>query len=87
VQLRAAQPDLLDGRFDRVTVAVDDDRATLVLRRGGVAVAVNLSAEAATLPLPGAGAESAVLLASNDTMVLEGPGVTLPPDSVAILSL
>ncbi|MCD9622715.1 malto-oligosyltrehalose trehalohydrolase [Rhabdothermincola salaria] len=87
LQLRAGRPDLLDGRFDRVTVAVDDAHGTLVLRRGAVAVAVNLGAEQATLPIPGAGADADLLMASHETVALEGPGVALPPDSVAVIGL
>ncbi len=83
IALRRQTPELLDGELERVQVEIDEDTERLVMRRGRIAVAVNLGKyfryEA---PL-----ESELLLASEKGLEFSGGGVSLPPDSVAILRL
>jgi maltooligosyltrehalose trehalohydrolase len=86
VALRAAEPALRDGRFDRVEVDVDEAAATLRYRRTDIVVAVNLGRAAARLPVHDAsGAPADLLLASDPSVIVEGRSVVLPPDAVAVL--
>lgn len=85
--LRAATPALTDGRLDLVTVALDEDAGTLVVRRSDVALALNLGVGDAVVPVPAGAAPPEVLLASDPGIAPAGPGVLLPPDSVAVLQL
>jgi maltooligosyltrehalose trehalohydrolase len=81
IALRRATPDLRDGRFDQLTVDVDEATRVVVLRRPATVIAANLSREPQTIEL----AASAVLLTSAD-VEWQGRGLTLPPESVAILA-
>jgi len=83
--LRRSRPELSSGRRDNTVVGCDDEAAWLVVRRGAVAVVCNLAERTQSVPLIGAGTAT-VLLASAD-VELEPRSVTLPSDSVAILSV
>ncbi len=83
IELRRSQPDLTDGRLDRVSVTADDAAGILVMRRGRIVVAVNLGARPKAVDLP---ADARHLLASippDET----GERLQLSPASVAILEL
>ncbi|MCW2665682.1 MAG: maltooligosyl trehalose hydrolase, partial [Frankiales bacterium] len=62
VELRRATPELSDGRRDHVRVTYDEQARWLVVQRGDVAVACNLSPARQAVPLPAAPVR--VLLAS-----------------------
>ena len=49
IDLRHRTPELTDGRLDCVDVTVDDDAGTLLMRRGSIVVAVNISSESRRL--------------------------------------
>jgi maltooligosyltrehalose trehalohydrolase len=84
IALRRARPDLRDPRLDRVVVEHDADSGTVLLRRGGHVIVANLAGEPRTLALPIAGL--AVVLAWDPAgVVLDGPRVGVPAESVAIL--
>ncbi len=85
IALRKAEPSLLDGRLDEVTVALDEERGTLLYRRGDIVVVLNLGPEDAVVPVPGGPGVPEVLLASDDRVAPAGPGLRLPADSVAIV--
>ena len=85
IALRQATPALTDGRLDLVTVALDDDAGTLLARRSDIAVALNIGDDVAVVPVPAGAAGPEVLLASDPDVALFGPGVRLPPDTVAVL--
>jgi maltooligosyltrehalose trehalohydrolase len=87
LRLRRELPELTDGRIDRVDVSFDEAGRWLVVRRGSVAVACNLAAEARQVPLPLPA--SAIILASaaGIDLAADRQSVTLPPNSVAVLSL
>ena len=51
--LRRQPPELTDGRRDRVEVTYDEEARWVVVRRGPVVVACNLSGERRRVPLPG----------------------------------
>ena len=83
IALRRARPELSDGRRDRVAVTHGED--WLVVRRGGVAVACNLSATAQDVPLPGAPGQ--VLLTSDAGVALAPGAATLTGYAVVLVEL
>ena len=85
ILLRRSRTDLSDGRRDQVAVTWDDDARWLVLRRGQVAIACNLSAERQQVPIPGSPIE--VLLASTSGWVFGDRQVTTDGESVVVLEL
>jgi maltooligosyltrehalose trehalohydrolase len=83
--LRRSRPELTDGRRDRVEVRADPAARWIVVRRGGVAVACNLSGTRQSLPLPGHPA--ATLLDGGDGTVLTQDGLELGPESAVVVEL
>ncbi len=67
--------------FDEVDVRYDEDDRWLVLGRGPISVACNLSDHRRRVGV----VEGRLLLASDDAVVVDGGVVTLPPESVAVL--
>ncbi|TFV60709.1 malto-oligosyltrehalose trehalohydrolase [Mycobacterium sp. PS03-16] len=53
IALRHSEPDLADPWLDHMTVDFDEDRRWIVLHRGSLAIACNLGAEAADVPVTG----------------------------------
>ncbi|HEY7165389.1 MAG TPA: malto-oligosyltrehalose trehalohydrolase [Candidatus Binatia bacterium] len=84
IRLRREEPALTDGRLDRTQVTFDEAAQWLILRRGPIAVACNLGASSATLPLV-PDQELEILLASDRRIRLCHGNVELVPDSVAIV--
>jgi maltooligosyltrehalose trehalohydrolase len=83
VALRRETPELTDPRLDRVATDCDEKAGWLVVRRGPVVIAANLSGGTWTCPAePPAG----LLAASDPRVELTAQGLVLPPDSVAILN-
>jgi malto-oligosyltrehalose trehalohydrolase len=80
--LRRAEPDLRDARLDRVAVAFDEPGRWLVVTRGGLRVAANLSAASRVVPLHATPTE--VLLASAPPGLL-ADSVELAAESVAVV--
>jgi maltooligosyltrehalose trehalohydrolase len=68
-----------------VQVSYDEDARWLVVRRGGTAVACNLSATRQPIPLPGT--PDRVLLASSAGFVFRDGVVEIDGESVAVLDL
>ena len=85
IALRRSRPELTDGRRDRVRVSFDPDARWLVVQRGAVAVACNLSGESVIVPLSGTPAR--VLLASEDGSVHEPGKLELAAESVLVVEL
>ncbi len=93
VALRRSRPELTDPRFDRTSAVCDDAQRWIVVDRGGIVTAVNVSDESRTAPLPRPGADragsgSVVILVATRTGVQvggDGASVTLPPWSAAVL--
>ena len=75
IALRGRTPELTDPRLDRLVADYDEDARWIVLHRGDLRVAANLSTRPVTIPV--AGDHSAVLAASQ-------PGVRLGQDSVTL---
>ena len=85
IALRRSRIELSDGRRERVQVTYDEDARWLVVRRGQLAVACNLSGDRQPLPLPGT--PSSMLLASSKGFVFRDGMVEIDGESVAILDL
>ena len=83
--LRRSRADLSDGRRDQISLEWDDDARWVVMRRGQVAVACNLSPDRQTLTLPGAPIH--VLLASSPGWVYGDGHVETDGESVVVLEL
>ena len=84
IRLRHEFAALSDGRLDRVTVAFDEQGKWLVMTRGPIAVACNISERRQRTPLS-AGKNARILLGSEKEIQLVGDSVELLPDSVAIV--
>ena len=80
--LRRTEPELTDPRLARVDVVADDDRRTLVLRRGSIVVAANLSDRTQPVDLPESGE---LLLATIAGLPADGPWTELPTTSAIVL--
>ncbi len=82
IQLRRSEPDLSDGRLDKVEIQLDEAARWLTMRRGAIVVACNFQAAPQDVPLSEARHE--VLLASSPPK-LGGGCATLAGDSAAVL--
>ena len=86
IALRAEWPDLVDPQLAQVVTAFDEDARWLVVHRGRLRVVVNLAADGQSVPLDLAAIS--ILLASDKSIGLDGPGaVSMPAESVAIVDL
>jgi maltooligosyltrehalose trehalohydrolase len=85
IALRRARPELTDPRLDRVRSDHDDAGRWLVVHRGRLRIAANLSPSPQRLPLgaPGTG----VLAASSPGITLDGGTVAMPPASFAVIEV
>jgi maltooligosyltrehalose trehalohydrolase len=83
IALRRRVPALTDPRLDQVETACDPDLGWIEVRRGPVVVAANLGSGDWSFPA-GQGAE--ILAASDRRIGRTDQGLTLPPDTVAILT-
>ena len=84
IRLRHESAALSDGRLERVATTFDEQAKWLVMARGPITVACNLSERRQRMPLR-TGKDARILLASEKEIQLLGDGVELPPDSVAII--
>jgi maltooligosyltrehalose trehalohydrolase len=82
IALRRAYAELSDPWLDRLAVDVDERARTVVLRRGALRVAVNLSDRPADLTLDAAAVET--LLAGGEARA-DGSALALGPESFAVL--
>jgi maltooligosyltrehalose trehalohydrolase len=80
IALRKARPELAPAPVGSAEVDHDEAAGWLVVRRGAIAVAVNLGPVPRVVPAPGE-----VLLASSPGIAPVPGGVELPPDTVAIV--
>ena len=84
ISLRHSLPELTDPRLDRTSARFDEDARWLVISRGRVRVAANLSPSARRLPLDAPA--GAVLAASAAGVATDGDGVMLPSSSLAVIA-
>ncbi len=83
--LRKDRKDLSDGRRDALAMSWDEQARWLVMTRGDVAVACNLSGDRQAVPLPGS--PQRVLLASAEGWVFGDGRVETEGESVVVLEL
>jgi maltooligosyltrehalose trehalohydrolase len=83
IALRRRVPALIDPRLARVETECDPGGGWLVVRRGPVVVVANLGGDDWVFP---AGRAAELLAASDQRIESTGHGLTLPPDTVAILA-
>jgi maltooligosyltrehalose trehalohydrolase len=83
IDLRFRTPALRDGNAALCDVTCHDEAQWMLIRRRDIAIACNLSAESRTVAVSGT---LAVSLAS-DPGVTVNEGITLPPDSVAVVAV
>jgi maltooligosyltrehalose trehalohydrolase len=84
ISLRREVPALSDGRLDRIHVSFDEQAKWLVMARGAIAVACNLSERRQRAPVS-TGKHARILLACEKEVQVIGDQVELPPNSVAVL--
>jgi maltooligosyltrehalose trehalohydrolase len=80
IALRREHPSLREGDYRAVRVAADDEWQTLVIQRGDVVTACNLSSVHASIAVDGARA----FLASDPRIEVGSHTVRLPPDSAIV---
>jgi len=85
IRLRRSHPALAEDRLEDVRVYCDEAARWLTMERGCLTVVVNLAARRQVVPLPSK-ARRRVLLASVSGLRSSHASITLPPDSVAVLS-
>jgi maltooligosyltrehalose trehalohydrolase len=85
IALRRARPELTDPRLDRVSADYDDQDRWLVVHRGRLRIAANLSRSPQRLPL-GAPA-TGVLAASSPHVKLDGDTAAMPPATFAVIEV
>ena len=93
LRLRRSRPELTDPRLHLTNAWYDDAQRWLVMARGDLRVAANLSDEPRRVPLhpPGSGctvppAEPLVLLATADGIGVTADGIDLPPHAAAVVA-
>jgi maltooligosyltrehalose trehalohydrolase len=84
IRLRHEYVALSDARLDRVSVTFDEQQKWLVMARGPIAIACNLSRGRQHTPLT-SGKDARILLASEKEIRLARDGVELPADSMAVI--
>jgi maltooligosyltrehalose trehalohydrolase len=83
IRLRRTSPSLNDGNRGNVRVSFDEEKKWIQMERGGVTVMCNLGERDCSFPVP---QSSSLELASQKTIRLEKGSISLPPDSIAVLS-
>jgi maltooligosyltrehalose trehalohydrolase len=84
IRLRRDEPDLSDGRMDRLRARFDETNKWLAIERGALSIVCNFAGETRNISLA-EGKNHIVLLASESGIVPDKNSIKLPPDSVAIL--
>jgi malto-oligosyltrehalose trehalohydrolase len=83
IALRHARPELTDSRLDRITVQYDEQARWLLVHRGPLSIAANLSNAPVQLPL--AAPATALLATSIPGVTTTQATLNLPPVSFAVL--
>ena len=74
---------LNDGDMGHLSAHCNEEKRTLLIDRGGMQIAVNLGPEDARFELPEG---FRIALSSRDGLNASEGSVTLPPDTLAVLS-
>ncbi len=84
IQLRQTTPSLNNGEPGNSNVTFSDEQRWLRVIRGRIVIVCDLSQNAALLPLD---REAKLVLSSQPNVIAEIGGITLPPDSIAVLQI
>jgi malto-oligosyltrehalose trehalohydrolase len=85
IALRRSRPELTDPRLDRVRADYDDQDRWIVVHRGRLRIAANLSRSPQHLPLGARG--TGVLAASSPDIKLDGDTAAMPPATFAVIEV
>ncbi|MGA8528145.1 MAG: DUF3459 domain-containing protein, partial [Acidobacteriaceae bacterium] len=83
IALRKGLPELTDGDLSRVRMRCSEQERWLMMERGRCTVAFSVAERPMTVDVQSG---SRIVLASTNEVVFEGDRLTLPPDSVAVLT-
>jgi maltooligosyltrehalose trehalohydrolase len=83
IALRRRMPALQDGRLEHVSVCFDESARWLVMKRHDIVVACNFSTSAQKIRCRAA--ELKIVLASTQEISVKDGGISLPPESAAVL--
>jgi maltooligosyltrehalose trehalohydrolase len=84
IDLRREQPDLCDGRLNRVETGFDEHDRWIWFKRKSVVIACNVGETTQRVPVP-TRSRAAMVLASENEARLEPGAIVLPRNSVAIV--
>jgi maltooligosyltrehalose trehalohydrolase len=84
IQLRRTTPSLNNGEPGNIEVAYSEEQRWLRVIRERIVIASSLAPSAVLVPLEH---EASLLLSSQPNVIAESGGITLPPDSIAVLLL
>jgi maltooligosyltrehalose trehalohydrolase len=82
IQLRRETPSLNNGEPGNIEVSYSEERRWLSVRRARIAIVSNLASDAVFLVLD---QDTDLILSSQPGVIVENGGITLPPDSIAIV--
>ena len=85
INLRQTEPALSDGRREAVLTRFDESAGWLLAQRGPITLACLVSDRPQQVPL--SKGQHTILLSSDPAIQAQGPGLSMPPDSVAILRM
>ena len=85
IRLRRHEPELTDGRLDRVRAHYNEAARWLMVERGRISVACNLADRPQRVPIRAG--RHRLLMASETVEQSAHHSIMLPPDSVAIMKL
>ncbi len=83
IRLRASAQALRSDKLDTIEVAFDEDDRWFVMTRPPITVAFNLGSRPRLIPL--SGESHTLLLASRNDVRIDGSGLQLPAESIAII--
>jgi maltooligosyltrehalose trehalohydrolase len=82
IRMRRSTPSLNNGEPGNSKVTFSEEQRWFCMARGSTVVACNLAPSPRSLPIP---SDAELVLASRLDIAVDGRGIMLPPDSVAIL--
>lgn len=84
IQLRRATPSLNNGEPGNTQVSYSEEKRWLRVMRTRIVIATNLASSAVVVPLEHA---ATLILSSEPRIAVESGGITLPPESIAVLQI
>lgn len=84
IELRHSRACLNNGEPGNTTAEFSEEQKWFSMRRGSIVLVCNLGERCQSVPVP---EDSELLVASRPEVLVEANAITLPPDSVAVLSV